>query len=532
MTQRTDWDFICVGAGITSLAFAAEAVLRRPGVRPLVLEKHTVAGGYASQFMRPLQQAVFDCSLHKLSGMRPGGNLHRIFGRLGLLERLEFVYPATYFNASFGGGDLPLPNDPQGFLAALERRFPHQSAGLRAFFDDVMTHGKDAYFQFQIQTGEYEVDLPRLRQAYRTLRPLTALAGIRRFIDDPRLLDILCASAVYVGALPEELGYLYYLHVLYATLVCGNAYVRGGSQHLSDTLVDIIRKGGGEVLMRHAVEEVLIDGQQRAVGVRTRKGVFSAPSVYINAAPSYALAHLFPSNQAELREVRHTLATLRPSLATTTVYLVTDVAPAQLGLRHSEEMVFADAPERAAALRSEAHASGSAEAMEHAYWHASAMEVTNYHRLEPAGGHVLVLNVLDRIEHWPQRKTPAYRDKKRRAAQAMIGRLSQRRPALAGHIRYHEVSSPLTYKRYTNNTDGAGYGASVGPGATAHHFHHRFPLAGVNFLSAWVAGPSYEAAFGYSEARARSAFPWPRSAQPAAPSSRVETSPVLESTHA
>ena len=75
MTLRKDWDFICVGAGITSQAFAAEAVSRRPGVRALVLEKHQVAGGYASQFIRPLQQAVFDCSLHKLSGMRPGGNL-------------------------------------------------------------------------------------------------------------------------------------------------------------------------------------------------------------------------------------------------------------------------------------------------------------------------------------------------------------------------------------------------------------------------------------------------------------------------
>lgn len=66
--------------------------------------------------------------------------------------------------------------------------------------------------------------------------------------------------------------------------------------------------------------------------------------------------------------------------------------------------------------------------------------------------------------------------------------------------------TPHTYERYTNNHRGAGYGAMVGTNLKGHMFHRGFPIKNVHFMSSWVAGPSYEAALGYSEMRA-GAFP-------------------------
>jgi phytoene dehydrogenase-like protein len=311
--------------------------------------------------------------------------------------------------------------------------------------------------------------------------------------------------------LPEELGYLYYLHIIYATLVAGNAYVRGSSQALSDTLVDIIQSGGGVVKNREAVQQVSYDDQLRVTGVVTKKGTYNAPLVMLNAAPRYALDQLFDAHPA-LDGVRRKAAGLRSSLSTTTLYLVLDTPPDELGLSCSETMIFQSAPHQAATQR--AAADGVEAAMESAYWRHAPMEITNYHLLNPAGGYVVILNVLDRIEHWPMRKTPEYRAKKARAAQIMLERLLERKPAIAGHVKYQEVSSPHTYQRYTNNTDGAGYGAFVGPNAASHLFHHGFPVKGVHFLSAWVAGPSYEAAFGYAEVKAKALFSAPTNAAP------------------
>jgi len=260
MDAGSRWDAICVGAGITSLAFGAQLAQRHPGARILVIDKHGVPGGYATVFQRPKAGAAFDCSLHKLSGMGEGGNLRRIFADLGL--------------------------------------------------------------------------------------------------------------------------------------------------------------------------------------------------------------------------------------------------DAELGLAGTETMIFASGADASRAARATCEQD---DACERAYWRDSVMEVTNYYGLDPAGGRIVCPNVLDSMAHWPERRSPAYKLKKARALNVLLERLYAAKPGLRGHVVYTEVSTPRTYKheRFTNDTDGAGYGAMVGTDLSGHVFHHAFPIAGVHLLSAWVAGPSYEAAFGYAEMKAK-----------------------------
>lgn len=206
----------------------------------------------------------------------------------------------------------------------------------------------------------------------------------------------------------------------------------------------------------------------------------------------------------ELAATREKLTGLKPARSTTTVYLVTDLPPEQLGLQHSESMLFADDPAAGAELRMAAALSGyEAQLSERAFWEMSPIEVTNYHALDPAAGQVVCINVLDSIAHWPQRRTAQYRAKKQRASDILVERLLRQVPGLRGHVLHTEVATPHTYVRFTNNTDGSGYGAMVGTDLKGHVFHHGFPVQGVQFLSAWVAGPSYEAAFGYAEMKAR-----------------------------
>src|SRR6516162_1485347 len=96
------WDVICVGAGLTTLGFAALYQRRYPGQRVLLIDKHALAGGYATEFRRPKAAALFDCSLHKLSGMREGGNLRRILNDLGILSELDLLYHNELFTAADG----------------------------------------------------------------------------------------------------------------------------------------------------------------------------------------------------------------------------------------------------------------------------------------------------------------------------------------------------------------------------------------------------------------------------------------------
>jgi all-trans-retinol 13,14-reductase len=495
------WDVICVGSGITSLAFGAQMVLRHPGKRVLILEKHHVPGGYATTFQR--RRTRFDCSLHKLSGIGDGGNLGRIFAELGLSKELELVQPAGYFDAHHQGEVIRLSNHYDTFKTQVVTRFPAERSALEAFFREIEVHGKNGYYQFQIMSGAYTPQVEDLRYARKHLKPLTVAEAFASRFRDPLLKEILAAPAVYVGGFAEDFGYLYYLHVLYATLVCGNAYPLGGSQELSNRLADRVRAAGGEVRLRTEVEQVLVDDRCRAYGVETKSGRFLGRQIYLNAAPHFALDRLLPQLPV-LDDVKGKLRQLTPSWSTTTVYAETDVPPEELGFTATESMIVADTFETAGPRRSLWRAGDRDEgAAEEAFWHASTMEVTNYHKLDARGGKVLCLNVLDAMDHWPPRRTPAYKEKKARTLGVLMERLYAAFPRLRGHVVYTEASSPHTYERYTFNHRGAGYGALVGKDARTHLFHYDFPLKGVHFLSAWVAGPSYEAAFGYAEMKAR-----------------------------
>jgi phytoene dehydrogenase-like protein len=450
-------------------------------------------------FQRPKADAAFDCSLHKLSGMGEGGNLRRIFADLGLADELRLKIPDDYFEAVLPDGSIRCGNGVEAFRAALCARFPHERAGLDRFFEEVAIHGRNGYYQFQMMDGSFEPDFAQLRYAHRHLKHLTVAQALAERIGNPWLREILAATGIYVGGFPEDLGYLYFLHVVYATLTKGNAYVEGASQRLSNVLADRIVAAGGELLLGTIVRRILSDDNGRVRGVATARGEFYADRVYLNAAPHYALRTLF-DDQPGLDPVRRKLERLTPSRSTTTVYLTTDVAPAGLGLASTETMIVACGTDASLAAREQAADDATCE---QAYWRDGVMEVTNYHALDPAGGRIVCLNVLDTIAHWPERRSVAYKFKKVAAREALLERLYAAKPGLRGHVVYTEVATPRTYERFTNNTDGAGYGAMVGTDLSGHVFHHGFPIAGVHFLSAWVAGPSYEAAFGYAEMKAK-----------------------------
>jgi len=506
VSQTGQWDAICVGAGITSLAFAAHALARSPTARILVVDKHTVPGGYASVFHRPKASAVFDCSLHKLSGTGDGGNLRRMFGALGLDKELQLKIPDAYFEAVFPGRRFVLPNDPLCAEQTLVTQFPSEELAIKDFFREVNTYGRHGYYQFQMLEGSYEADFTELRYAHRHLKTLSVRDALAARFSDLALREIIGATGIYVGGYPEDLSYLYFLHVVYATLCKGNAYIEGASQNLSSTLAKRITDAGGEVLLGTTVKEVMVSADHKAVGIQTSRGQFLSDRIYINASPHYAMSRLFKGGE-ELDGVKKTLQALKPSRATTTVYVTTDCSPADLGLTSCETMVFNSAQVDASAVRQEAQQMPTDEAIcEYAYWNASPMEVTNYHRLDPSSGMSVCLNVLDSMLHWPERRSPTYKGKKQRALDTLLGRLIAAKPGLEGHIRYTEVASPRTYHRFTNNTDGAGYGAMVGTEMSGHTFHRQFPLEGIHFLSAWVAGPSYEAAFGFAEMKAKQWF--------------------------
>ena len=104
-----EFDVVCIGSGIAALSYALARLIRAPGTRLLIVEKHRIPGGYATGFFRPRLTSHFEVSLHKLTGMGPRGNLRATLDRLGVLAGLDLVFPDTVFAARQKGCAITVP---------------------------------------------------------------------------------------------------------------------------------------------------------------------------------------------------------------------------------------------------------------------------------------------------------------------------------------------------------------------------------------------------------------------------------------
>lgn len=486
-----DYDIICVGSGITVLSYVLGLLKKDPTKRVLIIEKHRLVGGYSTCFTRPNQNSIFDVSLHKLTGMGEQGNLQKVLERYGMLSELQMVYPEVMFMASTDKGKILFHHDENFLVEALKTCCDEEDIlALKDFLSDVMTYGYDSYMQHQTIMGNHEPDFKRLRFAHKNLRNVTVYDKLNEKFKNSLLREIIAIPSVYVGAFSEQIGYLYFLHIWYACFFSGTAYPTSGSQGISNFFWKEIEKLGGTFKLRETVEKIHLSSDgTRCEKIETHKATYTANKFVFNTSHEYILSLM---NQQERKYIHLGQDHLPPPAnSTTTLYVVLNEAPEKLGLTVEETIILFSDCDGMKSYRDRARENPKDEALnEKTYWELSPIEVTNYHLLAPSHGKVIVLNILDQIEHWPERKTQAYKEKKLRAQSLILKRLIDNFPQIRDAIKYVEVASPRTYKRYTNNTNGSGFGYLVSGKKT------KIPLKlcnNIQVMSQWVSGSGYEA---------------------------------------
>ena len=86
------FDAIIIGSGMAGL-FAANLLVKK-GHRVLLLEKHSVPGGYTTNFER--KGFRFDASNHFIGGGEPGGMAYETLAKIGAEHRVEFLTHETF----------------------------------------------------------------------------------------------------------------------------------------------------------------------------------------------------------------------------------------------------------------------------------------------------------------------------------------------------------------------------------------------------------------------------------------------------
>ncbi len=256
-------DYLIAGSGISALAFGA--LMARAGRSVRILEAHDVAGGYGHTFEAGGYR--FNAQLHYVWNCGEGGVVHRFLDRLGLLEEVRFN---EYDRAGFDrmrmpGYALDVPADMELLKERMAALFPSHGKAIAAFLDEVdRTAAELAALPSPMSIPRALMRLHRLTRIFK-YRMATLQDVFDRFGLPLEAQTLLALQWPDFLLPPGRLSFFAWV-LLFTGYQRGAYYPERHFEHVIDTLVEVIRGAGSEVLLQHKVVDFVVEGG-RVTGV-------------------------------------------------------------------------------------------------------------------------------------------------------------------------------------------------------------------------------------------------------------------------
>jgi phytoene dehydrogenase-like protein len=479
------WDAVIIGAGLGGLSCAAG--FARQGFKPLVIEQHTVPGGYATTFRRP-GGFVFDASLHS-TGVGERDGVPNLIDGFPEITGVTFVPHKSLYRAVFPEHDIRVPHkDVDGYIKVLAEAFPEEKVGIENLFQTMrgLLSDLNRYQSAggQVNMANFPKEFPYLLKCFNS----TWGAVQDSYIKDPKLRAVISALWGYFGLPPSKLASLYYILPVMGYLDGGGYYPIGGSQKISDALRGFIEERGGKVQLRTRVEKILVK-DHAAYGVKAGDGTEYLGRVVVSNANAYDTFHTMMDEGEFLKPYLARMDTFSVSLSSFQVFLgLKKDLIAEAGIEDSE--IFCETgydPEEGyrQALNAEVEKSGFG----------LLLYDNIYKGYSPEGKNTLNIMTLQGYEPWKKYeadyfagKKDAYRAEKERLAGILIQRAEEKfLPGLRKAIEVREVGTPLTNIHYTGNYRGAIYGFDQTlDNSEPRRLPHKTPIQNLYLAGAWT----------------------------------------------
>jgi all-trans-retinol 13,14-reductase len=275
-----------------------------------------------------------------------------------------------------------------------------------------------------------------------------------KHIKDEKLKGLLFGNYGYFGLPPGKVNILP-LIANTAYWIEGSYYPLGGSQTISDALVESIKRSDGEVLLNSEVTSVIVN-DSIAVGVQTATGdKYFAKNIVSNVNAAETFHGLLGNKKRNLK-----LESMEPSISVFIVYL---------GLDETFRSALANTDDYEIVVSQNYDLDRDYQYTVNYDFEKAVYLITLYSNVDPSaakkGKFMLSLVQLHPFNYWTKYQNAydagnkeEYNKEKDRLAGALIKRAEKIIPTISKHIEVIEIATPLTLKRFTGNPKGACYG--------------------------------------------------------------------------
>jgi len=429
-----------IGAGLGGLM--AGNLLAKKGHKVIVFESHIAPGGYTAGFRRKgyyfeSGTLSFESSQIVFSAMK----------RLGVYDKIPFVRQYSRFLTNTFDCNLYNIDD---WRKALYAAYPAEKDNLDSYWAEV-----DKMLKLFVALSKprnliakiiFFPSMVKFMSMYRKYERMTVTEFTQRYFDeDSELFHLL-----------KEMGYpdMSASIVAAALIAFIDDYwtVKTGMQSWADVLADNFRNLGGELKLKSMVEKIVTkDGA--AVGVVCNGKEY--PADYVLSASDYKKTFLALLDDKSLlpNGFERKVQAAAVSEGFFTVYLGVNLP----GEKLNEFMKLPHVMYYDLKVGYDLY-----DADDEAFFEKCALWLYSTSMLHegnaPAGKSSLMIQSpvpLHWMNNWGNGDREVYKRLKGKAKKTLIQRASAVIPNLEQYIEYEDAATPLTYERYTHNTDGA-----------------------------------------------------------------------------
>lgn len=495
-----EYDAIVIGSGIGGLASAA-MLAKHGGKKVLVLERHYTPGGYTHVFRRPGYD--WDVGVHYIGGMEPGTTLRRMFDDISDGQIQWADMGEVYDRVIIDGDRYDLPKGRRNLRDFLVSRFPAEESAIDRYFDAVRS-AVSSSLQFNaaktLPGPVATVAGPLMRRNFLRWSDRTTREVLEELTDDQRLIGVLTAQFGDYGLPPAQSSFA--MHALVAShYFRGGYYPVGGSAVIAESIIPVIERAGGTVLINAEVAQIVVEGG-RAVGVEMAADghVIRAPIVISDAGVVNTFARLVPPDVAANTGLVDKLARVTPSIAHLCLYLGFEETAEALDLPKHNLWIYPDEDHD----RTFANSIDNPDAdLPMVYVSFPAAKDPDFERRHPGHAAVDVISAAPyewfaawEGSRWKHRDAE-YNTFKEDLAERMLEVLYQQMPQLRGKVAFHEISTPLTTQHFAGYERGELYGIDHTPQRFRQDFLKPTTpipglyLTGQDIVSCGVAGAMF-----------------------------------------